>query len=311
MIDDSDFKVNSVVAVTALETANKMKSWASRDENKDEVQQFSQKLVTELEKLFVGTVTTSSSVIKRDKLWKSYFLLRSSEQFVELWHSFLELAAQPKSALFYQHITDIIFKSLIKQHYQVCLESADVATMDCRERNALRYAAGYVCRHLRSKLEKSNCSAKEELILCLMTLTKGGNFEEDLGADEEWTELIDRGGLWHIKENTFHLFCALEEEVQLQLKSLPKQTTSRKKEMIDAVIASEDVQFYWLIVSADFEVEGHQIHALLLRKITELFLTVRGFAFASMWLEKYKQAERKTTQRSKSLRRDVLASIND
>ena len=69
-------------------------------------------------------------------------------------------------------------------------------------------------------LEKSKCSAKEELILCLMMLTKGGNFEEDLGADEEWKELIDRGGLWCIRENRFHLFCALEEEVQLQLKSL-------------------------------------------------------------------------------------------
>ena len=54
-----------------------------------------------------------------------------------------------------------------------------------------------------------------------MTLTKGRDFEEGLGTSEEWMELIGRGGLWRIRENTFHLFCALEKEVQLQLKSLP------------------------------------------------------------------------------------------
>jgi len=40
-----------------------------------------------------------------------------------------------------------------------------------------------------------------------MTLTKGGEFEEGLGTSEEWTELVDRGGLWRVRENTFHLFC--------------------------------------------------------------------------------------------------------
>ena len=111
--------------------------------------------MTELEKMFTGIVTTFSSVIKRDKPLKRYFLLRSSERFVKLWHEFLELAAQSKSALLYQNVIDIIFKSLIKQHYQICFESIGVATMDCCERNALRYAAGYVWRHLRSKVEKS------------------------------------------------------------------------------------------------------------------------------------------------------------
>ena len=35
--------------------------------------------------------------------------------------------------------------------------------------------------------------------------------DESLGTDEEWTALVDRGGLWRIRENTYHLFCALEE----------------------------------------------------------------------------------------------------
>ena len=47
-----------------------------------------------------------------------------------------------------------------------------------------------------------------------MTLTKGGEFQEGLGTVEDWTELVDRGGLWRVHENTFHLFCAIEEVVQ-------------------------------------------------------------------------------------------------
>ena len=69
-------------------------------------------------------------------------------------------------------------------------------------------------------IERLKGSQKEEMILCLMTLTKGGEFEEGLGTAEDWTELVDRGGLWCVRENTFHLFCAIEEVVQLQLKSL-------------------------------------------------------------------------------------------
>ena len=80
--------------------------------------------------------------------------------------------------------------------------------MDDGEKQALRYVAAYVCRQLRKKLEKSSDAKKEEMVLCLITLTKGGEFNEDLGTAEGWTELVDRGGLWRVCENTFHLFCA-------------------------------------------------------------------------------------------------------
>ena len=123
---------------------------------------------------------------------------------------------------------------------------------------------------------------KEEMILCLMALTKGGEFEEGLGTAEDWTELVDRGGLWRVRENMFHLFCAIEEVVQLQLKVLPKRTVFKTKEVITAVTTNDDVQFYWLIVSADFEIEDSDIHTELLYKIVELYLTIRGHSYCSM-----------------------------
>ena len=54
----------------------------------------------------------------------------------------------------------------------------------------LRYIAGYICRHLRQRLERENHEFKEEMILSLMELLNDQDAEER-GADEEWTDLID------------------------------------------------------------------------------------------------------------------------
>ena len=89
------------------------------------------------------------------------------------------------------------------------------------------------------------------------------------------------------------------------MKTLVKPSSSTKLEMVQKVTGDEDVQFYWLIVTADFEIDDHTIHEILLNKIVELFLTVRGFSLASGWLEKYKQCTKQPTQRMKSLRREL------
>ena len=79
------------------------------------------------------------------------------------------------------------------------------------------------------------------------------------------------------------LFCALEAQVQTQLKSISRVrvTSSRKSAMIKEVVQS-DVQFYWIICRADFEVDDEQVCNTLLFMITELYVTVRGFAYASI-----------------------------
>ena len=62
-----------------------------------------------------------------------------------------------------------------------------------------------MCQHLRQKLEHGNDPLKEEMILCLMELVKDYS-DETIGTSEEWTMLVDRGGLWHVKETTYALF---------------------------------------------------------------------------------------------------------
>ena len=56
--------------------------------------------------------------------------------------------------ILYQYVTDLIFRELIHSHFvgSVCDNTPPtVLLVTHHEGNALRYAGGYVCRHLRKK----------------------------------------------------------------------------------------------------------------------------------------------------------------
>ena len=86
---------------------------------------------------------------------------------------------------------------------------------------------------------------------------------------------------------------------------MKKPSKHSKSELIDAVTGNDDVQFIWLLATAEFDIEDHDIHEALLQKVVELFVAVRGFSLASAWLEKFKQKNKKPTKKTKSLRREV------
>ena len=122
---------------------------------------------------------------------------------------------------------------------------------------------------------------------------------------------MDRGGLWHIRETLFQLLCALEEEIRTYLDALSSPNAADlRTQFVEKLIKSEDVQFYWCITTADFEVDDVEVHDHLLKMIVELFVTIRGFSYASAWIEHYKQWKKKSTQRSKSLRKELYTDHN-
>jgi len=71
---------------------------------------------------------------------------------------------------------------------------------------------------------------------------------------------MDRGGLWYVKETTFLLFLAIEEETRQCLKTLSSSHMKCKQEIVMSITSDEDVLFYWVISTADFEVENKEIH---------------------------------------------------
>ena len=163
------------------------------------------------------------------------------------------------------------------------------------EVKALRYAAGYVPRAIQHKLQTQNMSPlKEQLLLCMYDLLDDG--DEESVPSAEWIDLRNRGGLTHVNELTFQVFLAMELEFRKHLSA--QKTPNFKTDVSTKLKQNEDVQFYWSTVSGDWD---ETVSEELLEEIVKLFTTIRGFSYASAWVEKYKTANAKTLEKSKGL----------
>ena len=304
VLSDDSFKVETPSTIDERKCAETLLTWCLDCKNSTLLNEFSKTLTNSLKKV-IGTASNKKFEYNNEKLWQKFFLLRSSQSFVDQWKQFLITADVPVKPVIVQHLTDVLFRKQLKDWMQV--QYLDVTTdteITHTEKGVLRYIAGYICRDLRKKLERNGHEFMEEMILCLSDLVKGDD-NNQLGTDEEWTYLLDRGGLWPIKENTYQFFCAVEDVIRSMLPKLVLPNAPSKPDLIKEVASDNDVQFYWLIATADFEVDDYEIHRTLLVKIVELYVTVRGFSLANGWLEKYKQLAEESTQRTKSLRRDL------
>ena len=183
-------------------TQLRLKEWCVSEENDELVKGFTSELLGDLQGALV--FPRGRCPLNRERIWQQFFTVRSSSGFISRWTAFLERASANPASTLYQHLTDIIFRELMKEHY-VILSSQNSITegVSTLEGNALRYAAGYVVRHICKKVKKSSHESKADITDCLMQLVLGGQDDDDEGTAEEWTNLVDRGGLWHVRETVF------------------------------------------------------------------------------------------------------------
>ena len=308
VLEDDSFKIKTPALIQTRQSAEKFLEWCLQVPSKGKVKLFGEKLTQDLQGVIRASIKKKSHNCNKEIMWRQYYLLRTSEKFVTQWNDFLSDVNTPVQPVLFQHLTDVIFKTLVEDYFKIeYLEQETVEVPTSDENNVIRYIAGYLCRHLRKNLERENHELKEEMILCLMALTK--DKPEEVDETEEWTKKVDRGGLWYVKETTFQLFYAIEHQIRSILKLLKTPSNPCKSEIIKRILSDDDVQFYWEIASADFEIDDDETKNLLLTKMVQLFLTVRGFSYAGVTMEKHKQLTKKSIQRSKSLRRDLHDKI--
>ena len=305
-LEDESFTTGSEVAARALGAAETLKCWCEDKSNEIPYTEFSEQLLKELKETIPPDMT-----VNRERIWRSFFNLRSSSAFSSMWRTFLHQAGITPTPILYQHLTDWIFRKLIQNHfsYSSTSQSATPGT-SIDEGNALRYAAGYVVRHVMKKIWASNPVHKDDLLSCCQSLLRMYSTSDSQNTAEEWTNLVDRGGLFHVKETTFQLFVALEDEVRKYLGQLSSpHSLAQKAQFLKSLCRCDDVQFYWCISAADFEVVDTDVHEHVLKMVVDLFLTIRGFSYASAWIENYKQVHKKSTQRSKGLRKRLYTDL--
>ena len=119
----------------------------------------------------------------------NFFILWLSSGFVQNWKTFLHVAGLSETPTFYQHVTDLVFRALIKLHCaRPAAEDGESFPMSTTEANALRFAAGYVCHNISGKLRKSKASNSKDLLHCVTTLVRDDKEKCD-GKSEDWTRL--------------------------------------------------------------------------------------------------------------------------
>ena len=168
MLTDEGFSVPSEPAQNARAIASSVLQWCDDPCNLPMLTAFSQELLQLLQECL--SMQQLPHQVKRERMWEAYHKLRTSEVFKIKWVVFLKnLAAIGPCPIFYQYVTDQVFKDMILQHFQVNTETGNGAHSETgltyEEVNALRYSAGYVPRALRKKLERGSHPLKEELVL--------------------------------------------------------------------------------------------------------------------------------------------------
>ncbi len=119
---------------------------------------------------------------------------------------------------------------------------------------------------------------------------------------EEWVKTVDRGGLFPVDQRTFVFFRAVELKTQQCLPThLSGCSESTTEDVVQHIFDDTDVQFFWSMVVVDIEEEQDAFK--LLRTIIQLWIAMRGFALTSAWMEAYKRTHKKSTKRSKGLRK--------
>ena len=302
-----NFKVPSPIAIAAQETASQLLLYCGNHPYPSLFCTFSRKLISELELCF-----TKKKSFKREKedMWGTYHQHRSSADFHQKWVQFVQQAIdKTPSPAFYQHVTHEVFKSIIKLKYPIQESNSDVSGthLTREEENALRYVAGHVIRKIRNNLEHSSDSSKDDMILCIMEMY-GDEWDEERGT-EDWTNAIDRGGLWHISDQAYGLFYAIEEEVRTHFKPAAASKLCEEKcqspSVASAVLNNEDVLFHWCMLAAGTDdADANK----LLKMIVELYVTIRGFSFATSCVELYKRSNKKVLQKGKGLRKELFTS---
>ena len=72
-------------------------------------------------------------------------------------------------------------------------------------------------------------------------------------ASADWVDVVDRGGLLHVKEGTYMLFCAMEEEVRehFRMENVTNVTEGNREQVEGAVMDNDEVLFQWCMLTAD------------------------------------------------------------
>ena len=163
------------------------------------------------------THTLPSSIMS--KMWGKFHEFRFNPTLHQYWALYLERVQVPQSikqesTLVLQLLVDRLFKRIVKNEAQPVGSSQTAApsnqpvVLTVREENAIRYMAGYVATKLKKKFQKRTkhpeLQKKRNLFVQVLKSMEADHQMDGIECvgdyTTEWKELIDRGGLYKVKD---------------------------------------------------------------------------------------------------------------
>ena len=222
----------------------------------------------------------------------------------------------PTNPFIWQLVVDKSYLSLLSSVQQSVAESPTTArSLTPVEMNAIRYASGYVVRKLTKKYAKDLTPTGSKFVHCLHGMISDDSelqLAEDMDADnfEDYTSLwlrkTDRGGLYHVNDITYWLFSEVELLIYSKLKTSCSGKASERSAatIMTFTVGDGDIQFIWsLIVNNALTAEESES---LLTVVVQEWMNLRGHSMCSMFVETFKQANKKDKRKGKkSLRKEL------
>lgn len=248
-------------------------------------------------------------------LWSTFHRLRCSQAMKVPWDDFIRSnipsSLQQESTLCFQLILDRMLKAEVRKRVegQECAAKCCVRPLTLIERNTVRYMAGYVAFKLIKKFTKiaknSRVQTKRNLFVHVLKGMKADNQpgepETLLDYTKVWTELVDRGGLYHVKDNVYKLFELIEIVIRKHLNSKAVEAyipdTGLREPIHKDILESRSILLLWegLAQKIPLKYEKYTIELLLI--VSDLWISIRGYAFAKDWTDKFEKKYKKGTRK--------------
>ena len=154
--------------------------------------------------------------LSQGSMWSSFHKVRNSDELKQIWSSFIGKIKAPESCqvecqLALQLLVDRIIKKMLKNKADAksVNEGEPVPPLTIREQSAIRYMAGYVAFKLLKRYGKPSTHPQIQLkrrhFVHVLKGMKAANQPDTMSESLSdytslWSELIDRGGLYHIND---------------------------------------------------------------------------------------------------------------
>ena len=290
--------------------------------------------------------------ISQGCMWNAFHKLRNSDDMKRVWSTFVAAMEVPQpccteSQLAMQLMMDRVLKKMIEKRANamehLCTHRNALAPLTMRERSAIRYMAGFVAikllKRYREPSKHEQVKFKRQLFVQVLKRMSAADQSDTVDSVDDytrlWSELIDRGGLYHINDevcttsftiinivDTVSSLCyycsqlkvlelmeAVETVVRCHLNAQKmhtyKQGSDLLTEIVSATLTTSSVLSSWERIAQTIPPTYEQYSIELLKNVISLWVTVRAHAFAKGWTMKFESKYQKGTRKSLQCNRKV------